>query len=65
MTTLYLDFETFSEVNIKQCGAQFYARHPSTEALMLGWAIDDGPVQVVDLSRPTEEVELPILLWGQ
>lgn len=49
MTTLYCDFETYSEAKIKQVGAQYYARHPSTEALMLGWAIDDGPVQVWDI----------------
>jgi DNA polymerase len=49
VTTLYGDFETFSETNIKTVGAQYYARHSSTEALMFGWAIDDEPVQVWDI----------------
>ncbi|MCK5132092.1 MAG: hypothetical protein KAR40_08080 [Candidatus Sabulitectum sp.] len=62
MTVLNLDFETFSEVNIKQCGAQFYARHPSTEALMLGWSMDDEPVQVWDIVNET--VMMPEDLWG-
>lgn len=56
MTTLYLDFETYSEANIKKTGAQFYARHPSTEALMLAWAIDDGPVEVWDIKRNGRDV---------
>lgn len=61
MTVLNLDFETFSEVNIKQCGAQFYARHPSTEALMLGWSIDDEPVQVWDITADSRTPSK--LLW--
>jgi DNA polymerase len=56
MTFLNLDFETYSEAKIKQVGAQYYARHPSTEALMLGWAIDDEPVQVWDI---TSEIDMP------
>ena len=43
---LHLDYETASELDIKKCGAYKYARHPSTRVLMLGWAIDDGPVQL-------------------
>lgn len=42
---LHLDFETYSEAPLPQCGVHVYARHPSTEVLMLAWAIDDGPVQ--------------------
>ena len=42
---LHLDAETFSECDIKRAGARKYASDPSTEALMLGWAVDDGPVQ--------------------
>jgi DNA polymerase len=41
---LHLDYETFSEVNLKQTGAYKYASHPSTEILMAGWALDDGEV---------------------
>lgn len=43
---LHLDYETYSECDIKKAGAYAYARHPSTEVLMLGWAVDDGPVQL-------------------
>jgi len=50
MTVLSLDFETFSEVDIKKCGAHYYARHPSTEALMLAWATDNEPVEIWDIA---------------
>lgn len=34
---LILDFETYSEVSIKDVGAAVYAEHPSTEILCLSW----------------------------
>lgn len=46
MTRLHLDYETASELDIKKCGAYKYAADPSTRILMLGWAVDDGPVQL-------------------
>lgn len=46
MTTVYIDFETRSRIDIKRCGAGKYARDPSTEILMTGYAINDGPVKV-------------------
>jgi DNA polymerase len=36
-----LDFETYSEVDLKKVGAYAYARHPSTEILCAGYQIDD------------------------
>src|SRR5690606_21504038 len=41
---LSLDLETASEVDLKQCGIDVYARHPSTRVLMLAYAVDDGAV---------------------
>ena len=32
-----LDFETFSEIDIKKCGAHRYASDPSTELLSISW----------------------------
>jgi len=46
VTRLHLDYETASEVNIKTAGAHKYASDPSTRILMLGWAIDDDPVEL-------------------
>lgn len=31
------DFETYSECDLKRCGAHEYARHPSTEVLCVAW----------------------------
>ena len=41
MELLYLDFETFSEAEIKKTGSYFYAEHPSTKVLLTLYAIDD------------------------
>jgi DNA polymerase len=43
---LYLDFETRSELDITECGLDNYARHPSTRVLMLGFAMNNDPVEV-------------------
>lgn len=53
---LHLDFETFSEKDIRKCGAHAYAEDPSTEVLMLGWAVDDEPEQ---LWLPHLEPQMP------
>jgi DNA polymerase len=46
MPILHLDFETRSAVLLKSSGAWHYAAHPSTEVLCVGYAVDDGPVQI-------------------
>jgi DNA polymerase len=48
MTKLWLDLETFSEVPITH-GTHVYAAGPSI--MLLAWAVDDGPVQVDDLTN--------------
>ena len=40
MKQLSIDFETFSEADIKKLGAAAYAAHPSTEVLCMGYSID-------------------------
>jgi DNA polymerase len=44
--TLHHDFETRSVADLEEVGLDNYASHQSTRALMLSWAIDDGPVQL-------------------
>lgn len=59
---LHLDYETYSEAPLPQCGVHVYAKHPSTEVLMLAWAVDDGPVhQWLPSERPMP-TRLPGLL---
>ncbi len=39
---IHLDFETYSECDLKECGAWVYSRHPSTEVLCMAYAINEG-----------------------
>lgn len=43
---LFLDFETRSELDLKIHGLDNYARHPSTQVLMLAYAVDEGEVHL-------------------
>lgn len=43
---LRIDYETYSECDIKEAGAWMYSRHPSTEVLCMAYAKDDEPVQL-------------------
>lgn len=45
---LFVDAETYSECPITS-GTPRYATDPSTEVLLIAYAIDNGPVQVLDL----------------
>lgn len=51
MTTLSIDLESYSSVNLRDSGLYAYAEHPETEVLLFGYAFDDGPVEVIDLAR--------------
>ena len=46
MTLLFVDLETYSEADLKDCGAYAYAEHPSTRIDLLAFALDDGEVEV-------------------
>ena len=37
----HIDFETYSECDIKDCGAAVYAQHPSTEVLCMSFVFND------------------------
>lgn len=52
-TTLAIDIETYSSADIRY-GVYKYADSPDFEIMLLGYAFDDEPVQVADLTR--EEV---------
>lgn len=49
--TLFLDFETQSSVDIKKCGADVYARDPSTKVLCCGFAFNEEPAQIASPSN--------------
>lgn len=58
---LSLDYETYSDLNLKSVGTSRYAQHPSTEILMAAYAINDGPekqwipAEGQDIPRELEE----------
>lgn len=47
-TVLEMDYETKSEIDLKVRGLDVYSSHPSTGALMLGYAFDGGTPKLWD-----------------
>lgn len=46
---LFVDIETYCEVDISKAGAARYVADPSFEIMLIQYAWDNGPVQVIDL----------------
>lgn len=42
---LHLDFETYSDIDVRVVGAYRYAEDKSTEVLVAGYSLDDGPIK--------------------
>lgn len=53
---IHIDFETYSEANLKNVGAFKYAEHPSTEILALAVSEEgeENPIHSWDVTLPTE-----------
>ena len=51
MRNLFIDIETFSSVSLKDCGVDKYAESPDFDILLFGYAYDDEPVKVIDLTK--------------
>lgn len=51
MTTLYCDLETFSEADLTKVGSHAYAAHPSSKVLLWGYAINEEPAKVWDVTQ--------------
>lgn len=52
--TLSIDLETYSEIDIAKCGSFRYIDDESFEILLLGYAFDNEPVTVIDLTADEE-----------
>lgn len=50
MTRLYLDTETYSELDLRKVGPARYMRDPSFDVMIVTWAVDDEPVEYADLT---------------
>lgn len=48
MRKLYLDIETYSSVDIQNCGSYKYFESLDFEILMIAYAFDDNPVEILD-----------------
>ena len=49
MKDLFIDIETFSSVDISIAGAYKYIESPDFEIIIIGYAIDNNPVKIIDL----------------
>lgn len=54
---LHVDIETYSDVDIKKAGLYKYVQSPAFDILLIAWALDDGPVAVIDLAEPDQFTE--------
>lgn len=50
ITSLEIDIESFSSVDLKKCGVYKYAESPDFEILLFGVSVDGGDVTVYDLA---------------
>lgn len=61
MRKLFIDIETYSSVDIKECGAYKYIASQDFEILIIGYAFDEEDVKIIDLVRgddiPKEFIE--------
>jgi DNA polymerase len=54
---IYMDFETYSEANLKNVGASRYARDPSTEVICLSYAFnEEEPVLWIPGDNPPDDL---------
>jgi DNA polymerase len=51
MKPIFIDFETYSREDIKSGGAYRYTQSPDFEILLIGYAIEDGDVNIIDMTQ--------------
>ena len=50
MQTLSIDIETYSSADLPETGVYRYVEAPDFEILLIGYSVDGGPVDVIDLT---------------
>ena len=63
MHHLFIDLETFSDVDIGKCGLYKYAQSQAFQILLFAYSLDGAPVQVVDLTQPDTYLPQEVLRW--
>ena len=61
---LLIDLETYSSADISKTGAFKYVEAPDFQILLLAYAWNNGPVQVLDLTDPFGQDELQDIVAG-
>lgn len=59
-----MDFETYSECDIRKSGAYGYADHPTTEVLCLAWAVNDDAPELWTPDQPPPQRLLALIHAG-
>ena len=54
---MHVDLETYSDIDITKAGLYKYVQSPAFRILLIAWALDDGPVAVIDLAEPDQFTE--------
>lgn len=54
ITSLNIDIETYSSVDIKKAGLYKYVQSPDFQILLFAYSINGGPTQIVDLAQGEE-----------
>lgn len=60
---LFIDIETFSDVDIGKSGLYKYAQSPVFQILLFAYSLDGAPVQIVDLTQPNAYLPQEVLRW--
>lgn len=55
MNTLGVDIETFSSVDIRESGVYAYADAPDFQILLVGYRLNDGNVEMIDIANMTAD----------
>lgn len=50
LTSLSIDLETYSDINLQKCGVYRYAESPAFEILLFAYSENNGPVHVIDIA---------------
>lgn len=62
MKTLSIDIETYSSVDLSEAGVYRYVESPDFEVLLIGYSIDGGPVEVIDLKTGCPFIAILVMM---
>lgn len=65
MNILYLDIETRSACDLTKAGSYVYAKHPTTDILLIGYAFDDEPPEALLPFEHDERIVHHLLSGGR